>query len=143
VALNSGALAAQYCYERRDTASQIHPGPEGTEKIKEPASYDVRRVVRSQEENLQLQQVGEDQVQRLQDEFEALEESRNHYRRQAWRLNMATNNLLHSHHQLEADLQDSRQKEFRARENLRGAQEEVRWTHGENARQQAVTKKKP
>jgi hypothetical protein len=84
------------------------------------------RVVRFLDENQQPQQIREEdqvqplrqELQDLQDEFSAFEESRDHYCRQTWRMDRDINNLMHSHRLLEADLQDNRQREFRAREDL-------------------------
>jgi hypothetical protein len=103
------------------------------------------RVVRLLDENQQPQQIREeDQVQPLrqelhdlQDEFSALEESRDHYRRQTWRMAMGINNLMHSHRLLEADLQDNRQREFRAREDMGRVQKALGSAEGENARLRA------
>jgi hypothetical protein len=76
-----------------------------------PQDPGPQRRVRFQDESLKLQQVDEDQVQRLreviydlQDQFGALEESRDHYRRHELVVNTAIDNLLHSHRVLEADL---------------------------------------
>jgi hypothetical protein len=103
------------------------------------------RVVRFLDENQQPQQIREeDQVQPLrqelhdlQDEFSAFEESRDHYRRQTWRMDRGINNLMHSHRLLEADLQDNRQREFRAREDLGRVQKALGSAEGENARLRA------
>jgi hypothetical protein len=97
-----------------------------------------RRVRFPDEENLQPRQIGEEvhrqQLFILAQHIEALQDSRNHYHRQAWNANTMLNNLQYSHRLLEAELQEFRQMEGRTQDDLRRVQDESARLQAENAR---------